>query len=132
MTSDYERFNHEQGTTVTDEKHATSHLPHVQNTWTLGTVLATSGSLFAVITVLVGMVLSYASIKYAANNIPTLQMQQVSNTQDIAVLKSHQRDMDAQNAASLSAIFSQLEHLNDKLDRLNEPQPNKNVKGWTR
>ena len=105
-----------------NETHAKSHLPQVKNTWTIGSVLAASSSLFAVITVLVGMVLSYSSIKSAANNIPALQMQQMSNTQDIAVLKSHQRDMDAQNAAALSAIFNQYQRLNDKLDSLRDSQ----------
>lgn len=105
------------------------HLPRVERSWTIGTVLAASCSLVSVLVVIFGAIWAYAGVSYAAQNIPSLQVQQASNTRDIAVLKANQTNSDTRYAE----ILNQLVRLNDKVDRNNEAaSADKKASRWPR
>jgi hypothetical protein len=111
------------------------HLPRIDRSWTIGTVLASLGSLLTIIVVVVTAIRSYDAVSYATQNIPTIQAdakaaheQQEAIRQDVAVLKIQQQNSDGRYAE----ILSQLANLNIKVDRLNDSKADKQLKGWTR
>lgn len=120
--TDYERFLPDR------DVRRSHHLPHVESTWSIGTVLAAVGSLVTIVVVVVGMIWGYAGISYAAHNIPQIQNTQDSLKQRVAVIEANAKNGDAKQ----SEILQQLYRLNDKVDRLSEQKADKQMKEWTR
>lgn len=111
------------------------HLPHVEKTWTIGTVLAASLSLVSLLSVLVGIIWGYARVTYATDSIPAMQAEEraqhaasESNRQDISNLKIQQ----TYNDAHYAEILMQLSKIDAKMDKLNDSKADKQIKGWTR
>jgi len=93
-----------------------THLPHVQNTWTVGTVLAAATSVTSLLSMLIGGVWFAARLDESTKNIPTLVRQQGEQAQAIAVLQDQQHYTDMRYAE----IMAQLTTINQKLDRSSE------------
>lgn len=111
------------------------HLPPVEQSWTIGTVLAATMSLVSVISVLVAIIWGYAKVTYATDFIPSIQASVMAqrdaneiNRQDISNLKIQQ----SYNDAHYAEILIQLHQLDAKMDRLNDGKADKQMKGWTR
>lgn len=111
------------------------HLPAVEHTWTIGTVLAASMSLVSLLSVLMGMTWGYARVSNATDAIPAIQadaraQHAVSevNRQDISNLKIQQ----TYNDAHYAEILMQLSKIEGKVDKLNDSKADKQMKGWTR
>lgn len=106
-----------------------SHLPRVERTWSIGSVIAAGSSLLGSIVIICGLIWGYAGVTFATQSIPKIQAQQETNTRDIAVLKIQQINGDERFAE----IQRQYESISAKLDRLNEQKADKNsVKEWVR
>lgn len=107
-----------------------SHLPRVERTWSIGSVIAAGSSLLGSVVIICGLIWGYAGVTFSTQSIPKIQAQQEANKLDIAVLKTQQANSDAR----YSEILSQLSALNTKLDRLNEQKADKNstVRDWQR
>lgn len=107
-----------------------NHLPRVERTWSIGSVIAAASSLLGSIVIICGLIWGYAGVTFATQSIPKIHAQQEANKLDIAVLKTQQANSDAR----YSEILSQLSALNTKLDRLNEQKADKNstVRDWQR
>lgn len=103
-------------------------LPRVERSWTIGTVLASIGSLATIIVVVVGMIWGYAGVTFATNSIPDLKSTQGDLKQRVAVLEANAKNGDEKQ----NEILQQLYRLNDKVDRLSESKADKQMKGWTR
>lgn len=106
------------------------HLPPVEKTWTIGTVLAAVGSLVTILVVVVGMIWGYAGVTFATSSIPQLKDSTDKNTQRIVALETNAKNGDEKQ----NEILQQLYRLNDKVDRLSESKADKQqqMKGWTR
>lgn len=116
--TDYERYSQERA----------RHLPRVERSWTIGTVLAAGASLVSILVVVVGMVWGYAGISYATSAIPQVQTTQDQIKQRVVALEANQKNGDDKQAE----ILQQLYRLNDKLDRLSETKADKQMNGWVR
>lgn len=90
-----------------------THLPHVHNTWTIGTVLAAATSVTSLLSMLIGGVWFAARLDESTKNIPTIVRQQGEQAQAIAVLQDQQHYTDMRYAE----IMLQLTTINQKLDR---------------
>lgn len=119
--TDYERLSSRRS-----GNHA--HLPSVDRTWTIGTVLAAIGSLVTVVVVVVGMIWGYAGISYATSSIPQIKETQEGLTQRVGVIEANVKNSDAKQ----TEILQQLYRLNDKIDRLSETKADKQLNGWVR
>ena len=118
--TDYERL-------IPDsDGHRQHHLPRVEPTWTIGTVLAATCSVVSLLSVLVAITCGYARVSYVTDNVPTVKAQQEALVRDVAVLKIQQQNGDSR----YGEILTQLNKLNDKVDRLNDSKADKQLKGW--
>ena len=100
-----------------------AHLPHVDRTWTLGTVLAAVGSLLSLVSFIGGMIWFAAELKESTKNIPGILAKQTDlssvqgkQSQDIAVLQDQQHYTDMRYAE----IMSQLAKISEKIDQQNK------------
>lgn len=119
--TDYERFSHRGVPTR-------PHLPPVEHSWTIGTVLAAGASLVTILVVVAGMIWGYAGVSYATNSIPQVQTTQDELKQRVSVLEANVKSGDAKQ----TEILQQLYRLNDKIDRLSETKADKQMNGWVR
>ena len=119
--TDYERY-------LPPREQGHVHLPRIEPTWTLGTVLAASCSVVSLLAVLVGITWGYARVTYATDAVPVLKAKQDQIVHDVAVLQTQQQASDAKFAE----ILAQLNKISDKVDRLNDSKADKQMKGWTR
>jgi len=90
MSTEYERFRNPKSNAAG----LNVELPHVENSWTIGTVLASVGSLCAVISVVVGLIWGYAGVTYATAAIPELKTATELDERNIAVLQSQKAETD--------------------------------------
>jgi len=104
------------------------HLPRVERSWTIGTVLAATCSVVSLLSVLIAITWGYARVTYATDNIPDMKRKQEANTQDISNLKLQQ----TYNDAHYAEILLQLSKIDGKVDRLNDSKADKQMKGWQR
>lgn len=102
-----------------DEAYEMTHISHVRNTWTLGTVLAATLSAASLLSMLGGGIWFAARLDNATRNIPQIvEMERViSETEktdalQIAVLQDQQKYTDMRYAE----IMAELEKINQKLD----------------
>lgn len=120
--TDYERFLPDR------DVRRSHHLPRVEPTWTIGTVLAAACSVVSLLSVLVAITWGYARVAYATDNLPGIKAQQEVISRDVAVLKIQQQNGEAKYAE----ILAQLNKISDKVDRLNDSKADKQMKEWTR
>lgn len=92
-----------------------SHLPRVERTWSIGSVIAAGSSLLGSIVIICGLIWGYAGVTFATRSIPEIQAQQ------------------ANSDSRYSEILGQLATMNAKLDRLSEQKADKSsAKEWVR
>jgi TolA-binding protein len=118
--TDYERLAHRETGHL--------HLPRVEPSWTIGTVLAAACSIVSLLSVLVAITWGYARVTYATDNVPAMKAKQEVIERDVAVLKTQQQN----GEAKYSEILAQLNKISDKVDRLNDSKADKQMKEWQR
>ena len=104
------------------------HLPRVQATWTIGTVLAASASFLTIFVVIIGGFWNYAGISYVTSNVPSMKASQENLKERVAVLEVQQRNGDSK----YSEILRQIMHMSDKVDRLGESKADRGETERTR
>jgi len=99
------------------------HLPQVQRTWTVGTVLASITSILSLISLIGGIFWFASQLDSATKGIPDILRKQAEMTEktnkqamEIAVLQDQQNYTNTRYAE----IMSRLAEINAKLDRQNE------------
>jgi hypothetical protein len=90
-----------------------SSIPHVRNSWTLGTVLAATTSVMSLLSMLIGGVWFAARLDESTKNIPAIILQVNQRARDVAVLQNQQHYTDMRYAE----IMTELAKINEKLDR---------------
>lgn len=80
------------------------HLPPVDRSWTVGTVLASVTSVLSLLTMLGSFIWFEARIKYVTDNVPELEKQEVLSQQNIAVLQDQQRYADLHYAEIMTKL----------------------------
>lgn len=99
------------------------HIPPVQNTWTLGTILASVTSITSLLSMLIGGIWLAARLDVATKNIPAILSQQATIQTNVAVLQDQQRYTDMRYAeimVELKEISHKIDH--DQQDRYNGQQ----------
>lgn len=94
-----------------DEAYEMTHIPHVRNTWTLGTVLAASLSAASLLSMLGGGIWFAARLDNATRNIPQILDSEKSDALQIAVLQDQQKYTDMRYAE----IMAKLDKIDEKL-----------------
>lgn len=89
------------------------HIPPVQNTWTLGTILASVTSITSLLSMLIGGIWLAARLDVATKNIPTILSQQATIQTNVAVLQDQQRYTDMRYAE----IMVELKEISRKIDQ---------------
>lgn len=91
-------------------------IPKIKREWTIGTVLASLGSLSSIIIVLGSMWWMAAGYAGKADQVPAISAQVQKNKEAIAVMRNQQ----ANNHQQYEQILDQLDHLNAKIDHMAE------------
>lgn len=104
---------------TTEEGLPVAHIPHVSNSWTLGTVLASITSLLSLLG-MIGTVIWFSShVNDAVAGIPATNDRSLLNAKEITVLKVQQQYTDMRYAE----IMTQLAKINQKLDEQRDLRP---------
>jgi hypothetical protein len=111
---------------------AHAHLPRVERSWTIGTVLAAGASFLTIILVVIGGFWNYAGLSYMTSNVPALQRTQDTLKDRVTVLEVQQRNMAQLTSAQYAEILRQMSSMSDKVDKLSENKVDKNAQGWRR
>lgn len=90
-----------------------THLPHVDKTWTVGTVLASVTSILSLVTMIGSCIWFAAKVDDATATVPAIQKEEVLTEQNVAVLQDQQKYTDARYIE----IMEKLKEIDIKLDR---------------
>ena len=88
------------------------HLPKVEKTWSIGTILTTALAFVTLVTVVGNIWWNTFNIASNARSVPEVRKEVTQNHQDILLLKEQQQVTTAQ----YTAIMQTLSHMDNKLD----------------
>jgi hypothetical protein len=103
-----------------------AHFPHLDRTWTIGTMIAAVGSLMTVIVVIIGGFWNYAGLSYMTSNVPAIKRTQEDLQNRVTVLEVQQRN----NDSTYTEILRQLNAMGDKLDKLRDSKADKQTREY--
>lgn len=98
-------------------------IPHIENRWTTGNLMAAVAACLTLITVLGGAITNSNTVPQVAHNTAT-------NTTDIARLSATLADQQAEQAQTRQEVLSRLDRIEAKLDT--KVDKDATARGWTR